>query len=346
MSQSERAVHTIWAQLLPNPPTPFIPLDENFFDLGGHSILATRLIFELRKTSGVNIPLGLVYEKPTIREQANEIDIALRSELNIVENVEIQPVNNSNLVSKPVIGMEKSELNYANDVEILMPKYLLQEYTPIPENYQRKVFFVTGVTGFLGAFILSNLLNNNKEIKIIAHVRAETKQLGMERLKKSCKSHLVWCDEWESEGRLEVVYGDLEKERLGIEEEDWKSLCERVDVVVHNGALVHWVYPYQKLRSANVIGTLWCINLASTHHSKPFIFVSSTSVLDTEHYVSLSDLIIEKDEGKGISEDDDLEGSRFGLKSGYGQSKWVAEKLIMEAKKRGLNACIVRPGYI
>ncbi|CAG8558298.1 13037_t:CDS:2, partial [Racocetra fulgida] len=295
MSQSERAVHAIWAQLLPNPPTPFIPLDENFFDLGGHSILATRLIFELRKTSGVNIPLGLVYEKPTIREQANEIDIALKSELNIVdENVEIQPANN--LVSKSVIGMEKSELNYANDIEILTPKYLLQEYTPIPENYQRKVFFVTGVTGFLGAFILSDLLNNNQEFKIIAHVRAETKQLGMERLKKSCKSHLVWRDEWESEGRLEVVCGDLEKERLGIEEEDWKSF--------------------------------------------------STSVLDTEHYVSLSGLIIEKNEGEGISEDDDLEGSRFGLKSGYGQSKWVAEKLIMEAKKRGLNACIVRPGYI
>ncbi|CAG8494160.1 45_t:CDS:2, partial [Scutellospora calospora] len=148
------------------------------------------------------------------------------------------------------------------------------------------------------------------------------------------------------EGRLEVVCGDLEKDRLGIEEADWKSLSERVDVVIHNGALVHWVYPYPKLRSANVIGTLWCINLASTHHSKPFIFLSSTSVLDTRHYVSLSDSIIEKDEGKGISENDDLEGSRFELKSGYGQSKWVAEKLIMEARKRGLSSCIVRPGYI
>ncbi|KAF0374315.1 L-aminoadipate-semialdehyde dehydrogenase [Gigaspora margarita] len=346
MSQSEQVVHEIWTQLLPNPSTPFIPLDDNFFDLGGHSLLATRLIFELRKKSGVNIPLGLVYEKPTIREQANEIDIVLRGELNIVdENTDIQAANSKSAIEKGY-EMGKPELNYADDVEILISKYLLQNYSPIPENYQRKVFFVTGVTGFLGAFILSDLLSSNNEIKIIAHVRAETKQHGMERLKKSCKSHLVWRDEWESEGRVEVICGDLEKERLGINEEDWKSLCESVDVIVHNGALVHWVYPYPKLKSANVIGTLWCINLASIHHSKPFIFVSSTSVLDTRHYVSLSDSIIEKGEGKGISENDDLEGSRFELKSGYGQSKWVAEKLTMEAKKRGLNACIVRPGYI
>ncbi|CAG8635503.1 8966_t:CDS:2, partial [Scutellospora calospora] len=152
MSQSEQTVHKIWTQLLPNPPTPFIPLDENFFDLGGHSILATRLIFELRKTSGVNIPLGLVFEKPTIREQANEIDVVLRGELDFVdENSETQTPDNIASVPCSIIekGYGKSEINYANDVEILASKYLLQNYLPIPENYQRKVFFVTGVTGFL-----------------------------------------------------------------------------------------------------------------------------------------------------------------------------------------------------
>jgi L-aminoadipate-semialdehyde dehydrogenase len=94
-----------------------------------------------------------------------------------------------------------------------------------------------------------------------------------------------------------------------------------------------------------VLGTIWALKLASLHHTKPFIFVSSTSVLDTEHYVNLSDSIVEKG-GKGISESDDLEGSRRGLRSGYGQSKWVAEKLIMDASKRGMPASIVRPGYV
>ena len=50
---------------MPNAPNP-IPLDESFFDLGGHSILATRLIFEIRKVFVVNAPLGLIFEQPTI----------------------------------------------------------------------------------------------------------------------------------------------------------------------------------------------------------------------------------------------------------------------------------------
>ncbi|CAG8449470.1 7430_t:CDS:10 [Acaulospora colombiana] len=341
----EQTVHDIWSNLLPNPPKPYIPLDDNFFDLGGHSILATRLIFELRKASGVDIPLGMVFEKPTIRGQAKEIDYIMKGELNIAGD----ELNADMLPDKKaaVKGLNdiKAELNYASDVEILASEYLLESYTPLPESHKRKVIFVTGVTGFLGAFILSTLLHSDNEIKVIAHVRAQTKESAMERVKKSCMSHLVWEEEWIVEGRLEVVCGDLEKDRLGVDEEEWNALAERVDVVIHNGALVHWVYPYYKLKAANVLGTLWAMRLASTHHTKPFNFVSSTSVLDTEHYISLSDSIIEKD-GRGIGEDDDLEGGRYDLRSGYGQSKWVSEKLIFEARKRGLPASIIRPGYI
>ena len=50
--------------------------------------------------------------------------------------------------------------------------------------------------------------------------------------------------------------------------------------------------------------------------------------------------------GKGVPEDDDLEGARHALKSGYGQSKWVSEKLLFEAGRRGLGGHIVRPGYV
>ncbi|CAG8432975.1 11036_t:CDS:10 [Diversispora eburnea] len=341
MNPVEQKVHTIWSKLLPNPPTPYIPLDENFFDLGGHSILATRLIFELRKICNVDIPLGMIFEQPTIRGQAMEINNILQSDLNIVmtDNVTAETtVDNKNKDSI------KKEFNYAADVDLLASEYLLEKYDPLPENYERKTIFVTGVTGFLGAFILSSLLYLN-ETKVIAHVRAQDKELAIERVRKSCISHLVWNEEWLTEGRLEVVNGDLGKDRLGIEEEEWNSLAERVDVVIHNGALVHWVYPYNKLKAVNVLGTLQCIKLASKHHTKPFNFISSTSIFDTEHYVSLSDSLIEKGE-KGISEDDDLEGSRYELRTGYGQSKWVAEKLILEARKRGLPATIIRPGYI
>jgi L-aminoadipate-semialdehyde dehydrogenase len=77
------------------------------------------------------------------------------------------------------------------------------------------------------------------------------------------------------------------------------------------------------------------------------VFVSSTSALDTLHYVQLSDSLPNDPTGlKGVPESDDLEAARHSLKSGYGQSKWVSEKLLFEAGRRGLRGHIVRPGYV
>ncbi len=101
------------------------------------------------------------------------------------------------------------------------------------------------------------------------------------------------------------------------------------------------MFPYAKLRNPNVIATLTALELVSTKKPKLFTFVSSTSAIDTEYYVRLSDA-----KRAGVPENDDLEGARSELRVGYGQSKWVSEKLIMEAGRRGLHAHIVRPGYV
>lgn len=96
-----------------------------------------------------------------------------------------------------------------------------------------------------------------------------------------------------------------------------------------------------------MIGTLTALELAATSKPKLFVFVSSTSAIDTEYYVQLSDsLSREQNSLGGVPEDDDLEGARLNLKTGYGQSKWVSEKLLFEAGRRGLNGHILRPGYV
>jgi L-aminoadipate-semialdehyde dehydrogenase len=108
---------------------------------------------------------------------------------------------------------------------------------------------------------------------------------------------------------------------------------------------VHWVYPYSKLRAANVQGTIDALALCTEGKPKSFAFVSSTSVLDTNYYVQLSDTVL-KAGGAGVPESDDLEGSATGLGTGYGQSKWAGEYLVREAGRRGLDGCVIRPGYI
>lgn len=105
------------------------------------------------------------------------------------------------------------------------------------------------------------------------------------------------------------------------------------------------MYPYEKLRTPNVLGTLTSIELASTGKQKLLVFVSSTGVLDTEHYVHLSHSALNAPYS-GVPESDDLGGSKYLLMTGYSQTKWVAEKLLLEAGQRGLRGHIVRAGYI
>jgi len=87
------------------------------------------------------------------------------------------------------------------------------------------------------------------------------------------------------------------------------------------------------------------MELCNEGKPKIFAFISSTSVLDTDHYVKLSEQQISTGQN-AISEEDDMLGSRIGLSTGYGQTKWVSEQLVRAAGKRGLLGSVIRPGYI
>ncbi|KAJ3038477.1 large subunit of alpha-aminoadipate reductase [Rhizophlyctis rosea] len=338
----QSSLRDIWSTVLQIPANT-IPIDDNFFDLGGHSILATRLVFEMRKHFAVEVPLNIVYSTPTVRGMAGVVEGLRGDDLGIRRgSVQVSP---EEMARRMMIkgGEEEEGIDYAADLEVLDDGSISAEDLPaftFPNVSENVTFFLTGATGFLGIFTLAKLLDRFPNSKVIALVRGKSNEQALERVRDAGVRHLVWKEEWVSEGRIEVVKGDLGEEKLGVGESVWEKLCENVDIIVHNGALVHWVYPYHKLRSANVLSTLWTLRLATTHHLKPLHFVSSTSVLDTDHYIQLSE-----EKGK-VLERDDLEGARKGLGSGYGQSKWVSEKLVMRARARGVKATIVRPGYI
>ena len=50
-----------------------IGVNDNFFDLGGHSLLAARLVARIEKETGHNIPVGTLFESPTVRQLAGAI---------------------------------------------------------------------------------------------------------------------------------------------------------------------------------------------------------------------------------------------------------------------------------
>lgn len=330
LDPTQQTMHDIWCATLPHAPSS-IPIDENFFDLGGHSILATKLIFQIRRTFVIdNVPLGLIFKEPTIAGLSREIEKLRSGDTTTIREGEADQL---------------SEPAYAQDARDLCDSDLPKSFATragITKDDKVRVF-LTGATGFLGTFLIRDLLERPSITQVIAHVRAKDEATGRTRLITTLEGYGVWKSEWHS--RIAVVCGDLGAPRLGLSEDKWAELSDSVDCIIHNGALVHWVFPYSQLRAPNVLGTVTALQLCATGKPKNFTFVSSTSVLDTEHFVRESDRLISLGED-GVSESDDLSGSSTGLGTGYGQTKWAAEFVTREAGRRGLAGCVVRPGYI
>jgi L-aminoadipate-semialdehyde dehydrogenase len=329
LSETEKEVASIWGSLIPTIDERTINPDDSFFDIGGHSILAQQMLFKInRKWTGLNIDMSVIFQNPGLKALATQIERRTASKSN-----------------GETVGYAEAVENYAADATSLL-KTLSASYPSAEEKLTPSstlTVFLTGATGFLGAYLLRDLLARPSPIKVIAHVRALDSAAALDRVTRTCQAYGVWEPSWAS--RITCVTGNLGDPRLGLSESAWDKLAQEANVVIHNGALVHWVYPYSNLKPANVQGTLDILALCATGIPKRLAFVSSTSVLDTPYYVKLSADSVAKG-GRGVTEDDDLSGSATGLGTGYGQSKWVAEYLVRAAGARGLRGTIVRPGYV
>lgn len=331
MSETERTVATQWAELIPGVNAKTITPQNDFFDLGGHSLLAQQMLLVVRKSTGVNVSINALYQNPTLSGFSAHIDQRVSGAADAAEPSEED--------KNPAYARSLDEL-----VKQLPSKYQSADSAPVRARSHPTVF-LTGATGFLGAYLIKDVLERtSRSINLIAHVRGvKDATAGAARLRRSLEGYGMWRDEWSS--RLSAVVGDLSRPQLGIDNDVWQQLARDVDVVIHNGATVHWVKRYQDMAAANVNSTIDAMRLCNEGKPKIFSFVSSTSVLDTDHYVKLSDQQISTGQD-AISEDDDLMGSRIGLGTGYGQTKWVSEQLVREAGRRGLRGTIIRPGYI
>jgi thioester reductase-like protein len=192
---------------------------------------------------------------------------------------------------------------------------------------------VTGVTGFLGPFLVSGLLGRTS-YTLHALIRATDQEHGLDRIVAALRRAQLWSPALEAEvrSRVRVVCGDLAEAHLGIGEAEFQRLAESVDAIVHNGALVNYIRTYDALRPANVAGTHELLRLAMTTHRKTFHLVSSTFIYGW----STEPVVGEWDANAKMS----------GLDFGYSQTKWVAEQLALAAQRRGLDVRIYRPSLI
>ena len=333
MSETQLRLANIWGSILPDRTARMLVPQSNFFDEGGHSILAQQMFSSVRKEwQDINIPVGIIFQAPTLEGLAAEIDRA-RDPIGL------------RLDTMPLSGDEDvADEAYAADARAQvqnLPKSFSSVATDEGLKAGSPCVLLTGATGFLGSYILRELLDGPTKATVIALVRAKDKASGLERLQNTLKLYGLWKPSWMGSSRLDIVLGDISQSNLGLTQDSWQKLGETVHTVIHNGAQVNWMRPYSQLRAANVLSTIACIQLCAFGKAKRLAFVSSTSTLDNEHFIRQY-----QDKRLNVLESDDLEGSRKGLGTGYGQSKWASEYLVREAGKRGLTGAIIRPGYI
>ena len=95
---AERTVAEIWREVL---KVDRVGVADNFFDLGGHSLLLTQVVSRLRRTFETELPIRWLFETPTVEGLAARIEAAEREDLGrILDEIEALPEDGAHRLEK------------------------------------------------------------------------------------------------------------------------------------------------------------------------------------------------------------------------------------------------------
>lgn len=311
---SLKDVAEVWSATLSIPQGTLQP-DHSFFDLGGHSLSLAALATKLSRRFGFRIPVARLADPAT-----------LESHLLTVREVR-----------DGTIAAVQSDLPSALRRDSTLDAEITISGVKACALKDAQAVLLTGATGFLGAFLLSELLESTSAT-IICLVRSpdaneDDKPSCIARLRKNMIDLGLWSDSMME--RVEILPGDLPRRRFGLSPDAFNELGKRVQVIVHAAAQVNLVYPYAALRGSNVEGVREILRLACLHGA-------------TVQHVSTNGVLPPSESGHGWPEDAMLyvDNVPDKIPDGYGQTKWAAEQLVLEAGRRGLPVRILRAGTI
>ncbi|MDT4892965.1 MAG: hypothetical protein QOE97_2000 [Pseudonocardiales bacterium] len=124
-------------------------------------------------------------------------------------------------------------------------------------------YFVTGATGFIGRFLMAELLKREGTIYVLCRASSLDK---LDELRSRLGT---------DEQRVVAVIGDLAKDRLGVDPEDIEKLVGQIEHFFHLAAIYDLTADADSQHVANVEGTRNALHLAEAVHVGHFHMVSS-----------------------------------------------------------------------
>jgi nonribosomal peptide synthetase MxcG len=226
-------------------------------------------------------------------------------------------------------GSDSGGLTPAMLADAELPEEIVPRTPPPTSPAPLRQVLLTGATGFVGAHLLDQLLRQT-DARVVCPVRARDEAHAMERIRAALAAQRL-PDTGLAE-RVLALPADLTQPFLGLGSARFHGLAAECDALYHNAAVVSVVREYGSLRAVNVQGTRELLRLAAAVRPKPLHYVSTLAVAPQ---ANLSPEVPE-----------DFVPPHAGLRDGYQQSKWVAERLVQQAAERGLPVSVYRLGRV
>ncbi|MEH7219258.1 non-ribosomal peptide synthetase [Bacillus toyonensis] len=236
---AERVFVSEWEKIL---KIKNIGVTDNFFEIGGHSLKVLEALVSLRALYP-QITLKDFYEYPTIEQLVSYL-----TNIKTKHEVLNEPVESFiYLNEKPHIYKQRKQTN-------------------------RNKILLTGVTGFLGSYILHDLIEENYEIYVLIRGNDPDKRL-QEKYRFYFKQSLHL-------DRVHIVNGDITKKYLGLGYQTFFELANSIDTVIHSAADVRFHGDLQKFGVNNIEGTKNMLQLLDLNPRIEFHHISTVGILE------------------------------------------------------------------
>ena len=193
--------------------------------------------------------------------------------------------------------------------------------------------FITGATGFLGSHILAELIEREdyRNRDIVCLVRCASSDHGVERIRETFSRYNLNALNL---GRVKIISGDLVLPEFGLDYKDYENLAIVTSEVYHCAATVNMMADYETLKPQNVTATKSIVQFCLNGRRKKLNYASTLSVFVSTNL------------NEGVALETDRLNNPCIIYGGYGQTKYVCEKFLLNVPSELCGINIIRYGLL